>query len=54
MDAVKKSHWWQIDMLKWSAIGLLGLLVGYLVVLMYSQGEYLFAIKTLILRSSFL
>ncbi len=29
--------------------GLLGLLVGYLVVLMYVQGEYLFAIMTLIL-----
>jgi len=51
MDAVKKSHWWQSDMLKWSAIGLLGLLVGYLVVLMYAQGEYLFAIMTLILSS---
>ncbi|MCT4707463.1 maltose ABC transporter permease MalF [Enterobacteriaceae bacterium H11S18] len=52
MDAVKKkSHWWQNDALKWSAIGLLGLLVGYLVVLMYAQGEYLFAIMTLILSS---
>lgn len=51
MDAVKKSHWWQSEMLKWSVIGLLGLLVGYLVVLMYAQGEYLFAIMTLILSS---
>ena len=32
-------------------IGLLCLLVGYLVVLMYVQGEYLFAIMTLILSS---
>ncbi|RRA45671.1 maltose ABC transporter permease MalF, partial [Cronobacter sakazakii] len=51
MDVIKKKHWWQSDALKWSAIGLLGLLVGYLVVLMYAQGEYLFAIMTLILSS---
>lgn len=43
MDVIKKKHWWQSDPLKWSVIGLLGLLVGYLVVLMYVQGEYLFA-----------
>ncbi len=52
MDVIKKKHWWQSDTLKWSAIGLLGLLVGYLVVLMYAQGEYLFAIMTLILSSA--
>ena len=51
MDVVKKMHWWQSDRLKWSVIALLGLLVGYLVVLMYAQGEYLFAIMTLILSS---
>ncbi|UMX63800.1 hypothetical protein MJ588_02145 [Klebsiella pneumoniae] len=34
-----------------SVIGLLCLLVGYLVVLMYAQGEYLRAIMTLILSS---
>ncbi|NDJ59331.1 maltose ABC transporter permease MalF [Enterobacteriaceae bacterium 4M9] len=51
MDAMKKSRWWQSDALKWSAIAALGLLVGYLVVLMYAQGEYLFAILTLILSS---
>jgi len=34
------------------SVGLLGLLVGYLVVLMYAQGEYLFAITTLILSSA--
>ena len=52
MDVIKKKHWWQSDALKWSVIGLLGLLVGYLVVLMYAQGEYLFAITTLILSSA--
>ncbi|MBG0525135.1 maltose ABC transporter permease MalF, partial [Enterobacter cloacae] len=52
MDVIKKKHWWQSDVLKWSAIGLLCLLVGYLVVLMYVQGEYLFAIMTLILSSA--
>nr|WP_318384251.1 maltose ABC transporter permease MalF [uncultured Enterobacter sp.] len=52
MDVVKKSHWWQSETLKWSVIALLGLLVGYLVVLMYVQGEYLFAIMTLILSSA--
>jgi maltose/maltodextrin transport system permease protein len=51
MDVIKKKHWWQSDTLKWSVIGALGLLVGYLVVLMYVQGEYLFAIMTLILSS---
>ena len=51
MDVIKKKHWWQSDALKWSVIGLLCLLVGYLVVLMYVQGEYLFAIMTLILSS---
>ncbi|WP_395299726.1 maltose ABC transporter permease MalF [Enterobacter quasiroggenkampii] len=52
MDVIKKKRWWQSDALKWSAIGLLCLLVGYLVVLMYVQGEYLFAIMTLILSSA--
>ncbi|WP_058912415.1 maltose ABC transporter permease MalF [Entomohabitans teleogrylli] len=52
MDVIKKSHWWQSEALKWSVIALLGLLVGYLVVLMYAQGEYLFAIMTLILSSA--
>ncbi len=51
MDAVKKRHWWQSPQLTWSVIGLLCLLVGYLVVLMYARGEYLFAIMTLILSS---
>ena len=37
MDVIKKKHWWQSDALKWSVLGLLGLLVGYLVVLMYAQ-----------------
>ncbi len=52
MGVIKKKHWWQSDALKWSVLGLLGLLVGYLVVLMYAQGEYLFAITTLILSSA--
>ncbi|EJX4184635.1 maltose ABC transporter permease MalF [Salmonella enterica] len=52
MDVIKKKHWWQSDPLKWSVMGLLALLVGYLVVLMYVQGEYLFAIMTLILSSA--
>lgn len=52
MDVIKKKYWWQSDTLKWSVMGLLGLLVGYLVVLMYAQGEYLFAIMTLILSSA--
>ncbi len=52
MDVIKKKHWWQSDALKWSVTGLLGLLVGYLVVLMYAQGEYLFATTTLILSSA--
>ena len=37
MDVIKKKRWWQSDALKWSVLGLLGLLVGYLVVLMYAQ-----------------
>lgn len=52
MDVIKKKHWWQSSALKWSVMGLLCLLVGYLVVLMYVQGEYLFAIMTLILSSA--
>jgi maltose/maltodextrin transport system permease protein len=51
MDVVKKKHWWQSSQLTWCVIGLLCLLVGYLVILMYAQGEYLFAVTTLILSS---
>lgn len=51
MDVVKKKHWWQSPQLTCSAIGLLCLLFGYLIILMYAQGEYLFAITTLILSS---
>ncbi|MCK8539558.1 maltose ABC transporter permease MalF [Yersinia ruckeri] len=47
----KKVAWWQSEALKWLAIGLLSLLTCYLIVLMYSRGEYLFAIVTLILVS---
>ncbi|WP_392421106.1 maltose ABC transporter permease MalF [Edwardsiella piscicida] len=35
--------------LKWLAVGLLTLLTGYLTIVMYAQGEYLFAMLTLIL-----
>jgi maltose/maltodextrin transport system permease protein len=38
--------------LKWLTIGLLACLTGYLIVLMYAQGEYLFAVLALILSSS--
>ena len=32
MDVIKKKRWWQSDALKWSAIGLLCLLVGALAI----------------------
>ncbi|OAT48705.1 maltose ABC transporter permease MalF [Providencia heimbachae] len=51
MDVVKQTHWWQSNLLKWTVVTALGLLSCYLVVLMYAQGEYLFAILTLILCS---
>lgn len=44
--------WWQSDPLKWLVIGLFSLFTAYLVVLMYAQGEYLFAIVTLVLLSA--
>ncbi|MDN0115771.1 maltose ABC transporter permease MalF [Yersinia intermedia] len=47
----KKTAWWQSDALKWLIIGTLSLFTCYLIVLMYAQGEYLFAIVTLILVS---
>lgn len=49
--ARKKSKWWQSEGLKWLFIGLFSLITCYLIVLMYAQGEYLFAIMTLILVS---
>ncbi|MGJ8868497.1 maltose ABC transporter permease MalF, partial [Salmonella enterica subsp. enterica serovar Kentucky] len=52
MVVIKKIDWWLSDLIKWSVIGLLVMLVGYLVVLIYLQGEYLFAIMTLILSSA--
>jgi len=36
---------------KWLIVSLLALFTGYLIVLMYAQGEYLFAILTLVLSS---
>ncbi|CNH88933.1 maltose transporter membrane protein [Yersinia aldovae] len=47
----KKTTWWQSDALKWLIIGVLSLFTCYLIILMYAQGEYLFAIVTLILVS---
>ncbi|MBP2169309.1 maltose/maltodextrin transport system permease protein [Erwinia toletana] len=47
-----KSAWWRHSALKWLVLALCTLLSGYLVVLMYVQGEYLFAILTLILLST--
>ena len=35
--------------LKWLIIALLACFTGYLIVLMYAQGEYLFAVLTMIL-----
>ena len=52
MDVVRKRHWWQSSQIAWSAIAVIGLLVAYLVVMMYAQGEYLFAITTLALSSA--
>ncbi|NHB93522.1 maltose ABC transporter permease MalF [Photorhabdus cinerea] len=46
---LEKTSWWQHSALKWFAVSLCILFTGYLVVLMYSQGEYLFAILTLVL-----
>ncbi|WON76636.1 maltose ABC transporter permease MalF [Serratia sp. UGAL515B_01] len=48
----KKSKWWQSDLLKWLFVGLFSLATCYLIVLMYAQGEYLFAILTLVLVST--
>jgi maltose/maltodextrin transport system permease protein len=47
----KPKSGWHSTLLKGFLIGICCLLVGYLVVLMYAQGEYLFAILTLILCS---
>lgn len=47
----KKIAWWQSDVLKWLVISVLSLFTCYLILLMYAQGEYLFAIVTLILVS---
>lgn len=50
--ARKKSKWWQSDILKWLIVGLFSLVTCYLIVVMYAQGEYLFAILTLVLVSA--
>ncbi|MFC0228047.1 maltose ABC transporter permease MalF [Serratia aquatilis] len=52
LPARRKSKWWQSDLLKWLFVGLFSLATCYLIVLMYAQGEYLFAILTLVLVSA--
>lgn len=49
---LEKTVWWQHPALKWFAVGFCLLFTGYLVVLMYAQGEYLFAMVTLVLLGS--
>ncbi|MBI6549499.1 maltose ABC transporter permease MalF [Xenorhabdus lircayensis] len=49
---LEKTVWWQHPVLKWFAVGLCLFFTGYLVVLMYAQGEYLFAMLTLVLLGS--
>ncbi|OKP02786.1 maltose ABC transporter permease MalF [Xenorhabdus eapokensis] len=49
---LEKTVWWQHPALKWLMVGFCLLFTGYLVVLMYAQGEYLFAMVTLILLGS--
>jgi maltose/maltodextrin transport system permease protein len=44
---------WQIsDTVKWLIVSLFALFTGYLIVLMYAQGEYLFAMLTLLLSAT--
>ncbi|WP_455817508.1 maltose ABC transporter permease MalF [Pseudomonas cerasi] len=50
LTAEKK--WPLRQVIKWLAVGLLACLTGYLIVLMYAQGEYLFAVLALILSSA--
>ncbi|MDR3432449.1 MAG: maltose ABC transporter permease MalF [Rouxiella aceris] len=47
-----KKKWPLSQAIKWLAIGLLACLTGYLIVLMYAQGEYLFAVLALLLSST--
>lgn len=48
----KPDKWWQSDILKWIVIAAMCLFTGYLTIVMYAQGEYLFAILTLVLLGS--
>ncbi|MEA8500797.1 DUF805 domain-containing protein, partial [Salmonella enterica subsp. enterica serovar Muenster] len=48
----RRKEYWMFILVNIIFTFVLGLLVGYLVVLMYVQGEYLFAIMTLILSSA--
>ncbi|MEG3131582.1 maltose ABC transporter permease MalF [Pantoea cypripedii] len=47
----KPQSGWQSAVLKGLLVGICCLLVGYLLVLMYAQGEYLFALVTLIISA---
>ncbi|PHM64785.1 sugar ABC transporter permease [Xenorhabdus stockiae] len=49
---LNKNVWWPRSVLKWFAVGLSLFFTGYLIVLMYAQGEYLFAILILVLLGS--
>lgn len=48
----KPDKWWQSDILKWIVIAAMCLFTGYLTIVMYAQGEYLFAMLTLVLLGS--
>ncbi|CDH19578.1 maltose transport protein (ABC superfamily,membrane) [Xenorhabdus bovienii str. kraussei Quebec] len=47
-----KTEWWSHPVLKWFGVSLCLFFTGYLIVLMYAQGEYLFAMLTLVLLGS--
>ncbi|CDL80040.1 Maltose transport system permease protein malF [Xenorhabdus cabanillasii JM26] len=53
---LNKKVWWSRSVLKWLFVGLMAgmglFFTGYLTVLMYAQGEYLFAMLTLVLLGS--
>ncbi len=51
-ETLEKTVWWKHPALKWFLVGVCLLFTGYLVVLMYAQGEYLFAMLTLVLLGS--
>ncbi|UJF17562.1 maltose ABC transporter permease MalF [Vibrio sp. SS-MA-C1-2] len=48
-QALKKSS--HKNWLKWATLGLISIINGYAIILMYMQGEYIFALLTLVLAS---